>query len=160
MIRLESDRLWIYPIDNEAIKDLITNEKDADLRQAYSEMLQGCIDNPQNRIWYTVWFIELKNHPQTIVGDLSFKGLNPDGMIEIGYGLKDGFCKKGYMTEAVKTVCAWAITQPNITRIEAETEPDNEPSQFLLARVGFTPTGTSGEEGPRFIYHKAKEETK
>ena len=41
---------------------------------------------PDNRIWYAVWNMELKNVPGTIVGDFCFKGLGKDGVVEIGYG--------------------------------------------------------------------------
>lgn len=64
--------------------------------------------------------MELKEKPGTIVGDFSFKGISPDGMIEIGYGLKKGYCKNGYMTETVKAVSAWALEQDEVTRVEAE----------------------------------------
>ena len=86
-----------------------------------------------------------------MVGDLSFKGLNADGMAELGYGLREGRCGKGYMTEAVIALCAWALEQKSVTRLEAETDPDNLASQRVLARAGFVPTGESGEEGPRFV---------
>lgn len=152
MIKIETERLVIYPIDNDELQKLIDNENNTELKKAYSEMLQGCIDHPQSRLWYTVWNIELKSQPGTVVGDLSFKGLNADGMIEIGYGLRDGFCKNGYMKEAVKAVCKWAIAQEGVTRIEAEADDKNRASHTVLERTGFIPSGDRGDEGPRFIY--------
>ena len=148
---IETDRLLLYPIGDDAMRRLIEEERSPELRQAYGEMLQGCLDHPKNRIWHAVWYMELKNSPGRVIGDLSFKGLAPDGVVEIGYGLREGFCGSGYMTEAVKVVCAWALTQPGVTRVEAETEPDNTASQRVLARAGFDPTGAVGEEGPRFV---------
>ena len=148
---LETDRLRLYPISDEAMRRLIEAEKVPELRQAYAEMLQGCLDHPADRLWYAVWYMESKDRPGTVVGDFSFKGLAPDGAVEIGYGLREGFCGRGYMTEAVKAVCAWALTQDGVTRVEAETDPDNLASQRVLSRVGFVPTGTVGEEGPRFV---------
>ena len=38
---------------------------------------------PDNRIWYAVWNMELKNVPGTIVGDFCFKGLGKDGVASI-----------------------------------------------------------------------------
>ena len=38
-----------------------------------------------------------------------------------------------------------------VTRVEAETEPDNRASQRVLEKCGFLPSGTFGEEGPRFF---------
>ena len=98
---IETERLILYPTANESMELLIAAEHDAEMKQAYSEMLQGCVQNPNERIWYAVWYIELKNSPRTIVGDFCFKGLNADGTVEIGYGLYDGCCGRGYMTEAL-----------------------------------------------------------
>lgn len=150
-IAVETERLRLYPVGDDVLRRLIGEEEDAGLKQAYGEMLQGCLDHPADRVWYAVWFIERKDMPGTAVGDLSFKGKGPDGMVEIGYGLRSGCCGKGYMTEAVKAVCAWALAQPGVTRVEAETEPDNAASQRVLSRAGFIPTGTVGAEGPRFV---------
>ncbi|MBO4349617.1 MAG: GNAT family N-acetyltransferase, partial [Proteobacteria bacterium] len=151
-MKLETERLFIYPIDDDALKTLIEKEADAELKQAYTEMLQGCIEHSEQRIWYTVWAMEHKSEPGTIVGDLSFKGLNADGMVEIGYGLKDDFRGNGYMTEAVRAICQWAVEQDGVTRIEAETTAENRDSQSVLAHSGFIPLGVCGEEGPRFLY--------
>ncbi len=149
---ITTDRLLLYPIVDDAMRRLIEEEPSPELRQAYGEMLRGCLDDPDNRIWYAVWYLELKDRPGTVVGDLSFKGLAPDGAVEIGYGPREGFCGSGYVTDAVTAVCAWALTQTGVTRVEAETEPENAASQRVLARAGFVPTGTTGEEGPRFIF--------
>lgn len=149
---IETERLILYPTANESMERLIAAEHDAEMKQAYSEMLQGCVQNPNERIWYAVWYIELKNSPRTIVGDFCFKGLNADGAVEIGYGLYDGCCGRGYMTEALEAVCKWAVLQLRVKRIEAETAPENNASRRVLFRVGFMPTGAIGEEGPRFVF--------
>lgn len=151
-MKLETERLLLYPIGDADMESLIINEKDPALRQAYAEMLAGCLREPEKRLWYAVWLLELKDRPGTIVGDLCFKGLPPDGAVEIGYGLREGCCGRGYMTEAVRTVCGWAAAQPGVRRIEAETEPENGASQRVLARAGFLPTGKTGAEGPRFLW--------
>lgn len=154
-MRLESERLLIYPISDDEMGTWIENEADPELRQAYAEMLQGCRREPAKRLWFALWAMELKPCPGTIVGDFCFKGLSPDGMAEIGYGLREGFCGRGYMTEAVRAVSAWALAQPGVTRLEAETAPDNLSSQRVLAACGFLPTGELGEEGPRFVLRLA-----
>lgn len=94
-MKLETDRLFLYPIENDAMRALIAAEPDAETKQAYIEMLDGCLREPQNRVWYAVWLMELRNTPGKIVGDFCFKGLNADGMVEIGYGLRAGCCGKG-----------------------------------------------------------------
>ena len=152
MIKVESERLVLHPIGDDEMKLLIDKETNDELKQAYSEMLQGCVNAPEHRIWYTVWLIERKSQPETVVGDLSFKGLNADGMVEIGYGLRDGFCGNGYMTEAVKAICGWAVKQDGVARVEAEATTENRASQRVLSHAGFIPTGECGKEGPRFLY--------
>lgn len=151
-MKIETERLLLYPISNEEIKQLIEREKEDEMKQAYTEMLQGCLNNPKKRIWSAVWFMELKGQPGTIVGDFCFKGIGLDGMVEIGYGLKQEYRKNGYMTEAVKAVANWALKQDEVTRVEAEADAGNTPSLNVLDRAGFVPLGVLGEEGPRFVY--------
>ena len=149
---IETGRLILYPIGDAEMAELVERERDPDLRQAYAEMLQGCIQEPEHRLWHAVWQIELKNGLDTVVGDLCFKGLGADGVAELGYGLREGCCGKGYMTEAVRAISAWALSQEGVRRVEAETEPGNTASQKVLFRAGFHAAGRYGEEGPRFVY--------
>ena len=156
-IRITTSRLVLYPASDAQMKDLIANERDPELQKAYYEMLDGCIKEPENRLWYAAWFLEKRDEPGLIVGDLCFKGAPKEGSVEVGYGLREGFCKKGYMREALRAMTEWAFTQPGVTRVEAETELDNIHSQKVLAACGFLPTGEVGEEGPRFALEKEKE---
>lgn len=149
---IQTERLNLYPISDEEMKQLISEEQDSGMKQAYTEMLQGCLEHPDNRIWNAVWYMELKEQPGTIVGDFSFKGLGADGMVEIGYGTREGYCCRGYMTEAVRAVSRWAAAQEGVTRVEAETDPDNRASQRVLEKAGYVPNGVMGEEGPRFVF--------
>lgn len=151
-MRIETERLWLYPISNEEMRQLIEDEPEDEMKQAYTEMLQGCLDNPEKRIWNAVWFMELKERPGIIVGDFCFKGIGLDGMVEIGYGLKQEYRKNGYMTEAVKAVSNWALEQEEVTHVEAEVDSENTPSLKVLERSGFVPLGVIGEEGPRFVF--------
>ena len=73
---ITTDRMKIYPISIEKLKEIVENEKNEILKLAYQEMLEGCIKNPEDYIWYTLWFIELKDSANEIVGSLSFKGMN------------------------------------------------------------------------------------
>ena len=68
---------------------IIDSQTDYILRKAYQEMLQGCLDHPGQWEWYAIWIIERKDG--THVGDLCFKGLNNDGSVEIGYGIRDTY---------------------------------------------------------------------
>ena len=149
---VESERLRIYPVDDAELRRLAETAADPELKKAYGEMFRGCEAEPEKRLWYAAWYIEPKDAPGEVAGDLCFKGPAKDGAVEIGYGLREGFCGRGYMTEAVRALTEWALSREGVERVEAETEPDNAASQRVLARAGFVPTGTSGAEGPRFTY--------
>ena len=146
---LETKRFMIYTASKEEMLRYIEEQTDDILKTAYQEMLQGCLDHPDQWEWYCIWMIRLKDGAH--VGDFSFKGLNTDGSVEIGYGINDEYQGRGYATEAVYAAAVWALQQPGVTRVEAETEPGNSASQRVLEKCGFLPSGVDGEEGPRFI---------
>lgn len=144
-------RMCIFPISDAEIRTKIEQEPDAEMKLAYSEMLDGCLKAPEQRIWCTIWLLRLNDGSNQILGDLCFKGLNEDGSVEIGYGIKPAFEGKGFMTEAVTAMAKWASEQPGVSRVEAETDPGNAASQKVLQKAGFVPNGVIGEEGPRFV---------
>lgn len=153
---IETRRLLLYPVSDDEMEVLIQNEPDPEMKQAYTEMLEGCLKDPEKRIWSAVWLMEIKGSAGTVAGDFSFKGLGADGTVEIGYGLRPGFCGNGYMTEAVGAVSEWALTQEGVTRVEAETDENNTASQGVLLRAGFLPAGVRGKEGPRYVFRGAE----
>ena len=145
---IKTERLQIYPASENQMKACISAETDKEMKKAYSEMLEGCLNHPDQWDWYAMWMIELKDG--THIGDLCFKGLAPNGTTEIGYGILDDYQGQGYATEAVKAVLDWALQDPKVTTVEAETDPGNMASQRVLEKCGFVPNGKTGEEGPRF----------
>ena len=155
-IVLKTERLNIYPLSDSEMENMIANELDMVMKKAYSIMLEKCKQNPEQRIWYAVWNMQLNDGTGRSVGDLSFKGLNSNGMVEIGYGIKKEYEGLGYMTEAVTAMARWAIEQTGVKYVEAETTPDNKASQRVLEKAGFHLNGIMGVEGPRFVYEKSK----
>ena len=149
MKRIETKRLALYPASREQMEALIAAERDADLKAAYMEMLDGCLRCPALWDWYAMWRIERRDG--THVGDLCFKGLGADGVVEIGYGVLEAHQGQGYATEAVEAAASWALQDPRVTAVEAEAEESNLASRRVLEKCGFVPSGTIGEEGPRYI---------
>ncbi len=145
---IETERLKLYPASKEQMEVFIESQTVDVLKAAYIEMLNGCLDHSEQWDWYAIWMIELKDG--THIGELCFKGLSPDGISEIGYGINDDYQGYGYATEAVKAVSEWALRQPIVTSLEAETNEDNISSKRVLDKCGFVPNGTIGEEGPRY----------
>lgn len=150
-MRVETERMYLYPLSDEEMRLVIEKESDPEMKQAYMEMLEGSLSNSDKRIWYAIWNMELKDESGIIVGDFCFKGLSDDGVIEIGYGLKEEYRHHGYMTETVKVITEWALSQDGVKQVEAETDAENIASQKVLLQSGFISNGKMGEEGPRFV---------
>ena len=152
---IETKRLRIYPAAQEQMEAIIAAETDGELKKAYTEMLEGCLRHPDQWQWYAMWMIELRD--RTHIGDMCFKGLDANCVAEIGYGILEEYQGQGYATEAVDATVAWALKQPEVVCVEAETEPDNRASQRVLEKCGFLSSGTVGEEGPRFFKTACKQ---
>ena len=78
------------------------------------------------------------------VGGIGFKGQPDGGCVEIGYGLAPSARGHGYAAEAVIAVVAMAADH-GLSRVIADTTPDNIASQRTLIRAGFRLVGTDAE---------------
>lgn len=152
---IKTERLNICPATRIEMETLIQREMEESLKAAYIQMLEGALQNPEKWEWYIAWLIKLKNGE--FIGDISFKGLEENGTVEIGYGILKKYWNNGYATEAVAAMTRWAYFQDGVVRIEAETEPTNMSSQRVLEKCGFVPSGIIGNEGPRFIWQMRTE---
>lgn len=150
MIEIKTERLKIVPMTEDEMLAIIQQYQstDPEMGTAYQEMLDHCIQYPEQYLWYTAWKICLRDSGAR-VGDADFKGFN-HGYPEIGYGIDAEYRKHGYATEAVRGLCGWAFQIPKVEAVEAETDADNVKSQNVLTKNGFVKTGEMGEEGPRF----------
>ena len=69
-------------------------------------------------------------------------GLHPMKFnLEVGYGLARPFWKKGYMTEALRTMIEWAFTQPEVFRVQATCDIENIASARVMEKAGMTREG-------------------
>lgn len=53
-MRVETERMYLYPLSDEEMRLVIEKESDPEMKQAYTEMLEGSLSHPDNRIWYTI----------------------------------------------------------------------------------------------------------
>ena len=149
---IETSRLNIYAASQEMMAAFIEAQTADVLKAAYTEMLNGCLEHPDQWDWYAIWMIELKDG--THIGELCFKGLSVDGIAEIGYGISAEYQNNGYATEAVKAALEWAFAHPETAAVEAETDSENTASGRVLEKCGFARNGIIGEEGPRWAVFK------
>ena len=151
-------RIKIFPANRQQMEDTIASAKDPELKKENMEMLEGCIEHPNQWDWYAMWMIE--NEEGIRIGNLCFKGYEDGKNPEIGYGINDEFQGRGYAMEAIKLALEWGFSHFGVTAIEAETDQYNIASQKVLAKCGFKATGKIGEEGPRYIVYKEQRKQK
>jgi RimJ/RimL family protein N-acetyltransferase len=82
-----------------------------------------------------------------VVGDCGWFGPpDPEGTVEIGYGLSPAFRRRGLGTAAVRSLLEWVEAQEGVTRVTARIEATNVASRRLIERLGFTVCGTAGKD--------------
>lgn len=108
---------------------------------------------------WIVWAIILEND---IIGTISIWNLDEDqNKAELGYGLYQGYRKKGYMSEAIKRIETFAKEEMLLSTLEAYTNEINVDSITLLEHnhykyiSTFTETETTdGQPFEMVIYRK------
>jgi RimJ/RimL family protein N-acetyltransferase len=78
------------------------------------------------------------------IGGIGFKGRPQDGCAEIGYGLAPSARGQGYAAEALSALLTVAA-EHGVSRVVADTDPDNVASQRTLERAGFRAAGANGD---------------
>ena len=78
-----------------------------------------------------------------VIGEIGFVGPPGDGAVMIGYAIVPTARRQGYATEAISALSRWALAQPEVGEVRAQTLPDNEASIRALLRTGFEETHAS-----------------
>lgn len=73
-------------------------------------------------------------------------GVDEDGALEIGYGINESVWGRGVATEAVGALVEELSRWPIVKTVTAQTAVGNIASQRVLAKNGFTCTGTGWNE--------------
>ena len=150
MLSIETSRLRVFPLPLAQLRlwaeDLPALERS--LGYAYrgvpvekalgdARRLLAAAEEAGESPYRTVWML-VQREEGVIIGSAGFKG-GPDekGEVEIRYAMGKDYRRRGYMTEAVKSICCWALEQPEVAHITAETDLVSYPSQRILERLGF-----------------------
>jgi RimJ/RimL family protein N-acetyltransferase len=93
--------------------------------------------------------------PRTLVGRIGFHA-PPDarGALEIGYAVEPAQRRRGYATEAVGAMLAWAQREHAICHFVASISPTNVPSLAVVRKFGFVRTGAQwdDEDGEELVF--------
>ena len=83
------------------------------------------------------FYLVVRREDGRVVGEIGFAGPPRNGVVAIGYGIVPEARGRGYATEAIGALSGWALAQPGVAEVVAQTLPDNEPSARALLRAGF-----------------------
>jgi [ribosomal protein S5]-alanine N-acetyltransferase len=77
-----------------------------------------------------------------LAGNIAMSPLDlEDERAEVMYWLAPSARRRGLVTDAVRTLVAWAFDALPIAEVELLTDPENEPSQRVAERCGFASVG-------------------
>ncbi len=114
---------------------------DAGTRQAYMRRFRRQVQDWRNGHGYT--FLIFRQGDDILLGGLSLTHVRR-GVAQsatLGYWMGAPYADKGYMTEAVRRLLAFAFEDLGLHRVEAAFVPGNERSRRLLGKIGFTEEG-------------------
>jgi [ribosomal protein S5]-alanine N-acetyltransferase len=154
---LETPRLTLIPLSLEQVRLHIAGgtllEDVMGVRPGHREVTEPLLSiirnftipslqKPARPFLYETLWIALDRELNQFVADTKFKGAPDDEQsLEIGYGTYPAFQGRGYMTEIVGGMVGWALAQPGVQRVIAETALDNTASQHVLLNNHFVPFG-------------------
>ncbi len=146
-MKLETPRLLLYCLEAnqlakvlercsdlglEHLQELDAGILDANVTRAIGMKMEKMRQRPtEEHPWLTYWLV-VERTTQLGIGFVGFKGTpEASGESEIGYGLAPIARGRGYATEAVGALCAWAFTDPALTAITATTVTHPDSSRVL-----------------------------
>jgi ribosomal-protein-alanine N-acetyltransferase len=90
---------------------------------------------------FGIW-VMIETATGTVVGDIGFMGPpDADGAIETGYSVVPDRRRRGYTSEALAAMLAWAAQQPGVRTVSARCDPGYEASVRTLRGAGFVRVG-------------------
>jgi ribosomal-protein-alanine N-acetyltransferase len=94
-----------------------------------------------NKIGWGVWLF-CRNG--VVIGDGGFHGPPKNGRAEIGYSIVPEFRRRGFATQAIRALCAWAFAR-ECSVVAAGCDWGNLASVRVLEKCGFTRLGGNGK---------------
>ena len=97
-------------------------------------------------------FALVRHEDGRAVGGMGFHGVpDEEGRTEVGYDLAEGARGRGYATEALRALSAWALARDDVRTVFATIDRGNLASQAVVTRAGFKKVGEDEEEN-EFAY--------
>jgi RimJ/RimL family protein N-acetyltransferase len=153
MIRLETPRLFLRPLESQDIAAFSAYRSDPEIARYQGWGTPFTVEQAEEFIeqmkaitpgeigqWLQLG-MELKSDG-TLIGDVAFQIIKDSHrQAEIGMTLSAPFHKNGYGVEAVTALVNYLFIDLNVHRVIANCDPENHPAHRLLERVGFRNEG-------------------
>lgn len=127
VFELMNDPSWIRYIGDKGIHDL---------DKARAWILERPLES-QRQHGFSFYVVTLKD-TQTPVGICGLIKRATLQDVDMGYAFLPQFCGQGYAYEAAQAVMQYAQQEFAFKKLAAITSPDNQPSNQLLRKLGFT----------------------
>jgi ribosomal-protein-alanine N-acetyltransferase len=102
-------------------------------------------DRPEDAAWWN-WLV-VERESGEAVGSVAFGGpVNADGAVLVGYAIYGEYEGRGYATEAVKAMVAWAFGQPGVREVRALAPVWNTPALRVAENVGMRPVASEEDD--------------
>ena len=112
------------------------------------------LQDPQNHGW-TLYYLLTQASPVRLVGVAGFGGApTAEGVVDLGYSVLPEFRRQGLATEAVEALVTFAVADPRVRAIAAQTYPALTASIGVLSKSGFRLVPSSaGSDTVRYELH-------
>lgn len=146
MKTFETERLELRPLEQDDFLDVLDILGDSETAW-WADM--PLLDDPEEVQDFICWgnYAEgidqyglFEKGKDTVIGLLQKKlpdYTGKDNTVELGYIMSKDYRRKGYMTEAVRAVCADIFADPSIQEVTLEILPDNLGSRGVALACGF-----------------------
>lgn len=176
MIRLHTPRLQLVALDIPHMQLLITDRPEMERRMGLerSDMrieplyrlelekdmpgfTKKAEAHPDDYPWFSAWEM-VHTETNVSIGGIGFAGPpDAEGKVLFGYHVDGNHHNKGFATEAIKAMTDWAFGDERTHTIVATVLRDNFPSQQVLLKNGFMPTGKVEQEGMLlYVFQKSR----
>lgn len=160
---IESERIRLVPLSAAQLEFLLVRPRQLEAELGFpisrlvssTPVVRHAIRLKQQRLissgdeefpWHTYWLLVI-TADRFGAGLIGFKGIPDDyGEVEIGYGIDPGYRRKGFTTEAARTLIDWALEQPACLAVTAWSDKDNQASARVLEKVGMTMAKETAEQ--------------
>jgi [ribosomal protein S5]-alanine N-acetyltransferase len=159
--RVRTERLELMPLPAAALDALLARDSEALERVTGAQFAEAAAppymaealpvvrdrlrQAPDEASWWN-WLV-IRGETQEAVGSVAFAGPpDHDGAVLIGYAMYPAFEGRGYATEAVRAMIAWAFAQPGVRQVRALAPVWNTPALRVAENVGMRPVASEEDD--------------